>query len=349
MLFSKKSPAIYLDLCDHTLAVARISGESRPFQIEELKTCAPSDSTAVEKLLRDLQPKRSGAAGYLHATCGVYTSRRLVRRATLDPKRFKEPDYLNEVVAAQCRIEPDKYTLAALNATNGQDLDLASGTDKEALFAGMATEEITAVQKQLLGLGVYPKRLELGTVATLGAMVDYLSFAGVKTPTLVLETDSTSTQAFILSESGVDTSRVIPQGLDAMIPAVQKELGLKDEESARKLFYSNTFDFTGMGPVLIKKLIKELQSSIGFYEVQTGQSIGQVLCTLLPPKMGWLQGAIAGQLGVSTLELNLKPWLQARGITLGPGVASGEIDPRNLGILSLLFTHDHVVATEEKS
>ena len=37
-------------------------------------------------------------------------------------------------------------------------------------------------------------------------------------------------------------------------------LGLKDEESARKLFYSNTFDFTGMGSVLTKKLIKELQS-----------------------------------------------------------------------------------------
>ena len=29
-----------------------------------------------------------------------------------------------------------------------------------------------------------------------------------------------------------------------------------------------------------KKLLKELQSSIGFYEVQTGQSVGQVLTTV---------------------------------------------------------------------
>jgi len=43
-------------------------------------------------------------------------------------------------------------------------------------------------------------------------------------------------------------------------------------------------DFTGMGPVLIKKLLKELQSSIGFYEVQTGQSIGQVMATGLSSK-----------------------------------------------------------------
>ena len=77
-------------------------------------------------------------------------------------------------------------------------------------------------------------------------------------------------------------TRPIPQGLESMIPVVQKELGLKDEESAKKLFYSNTFDFTSMGNALIKKLLKELQSSIGFYEVQTGQSVGLLHGTQLP-------------------------------------------------------------------
>ncbi len=73
-----------------------------------------------------------------------------------------------------------------------------------------------------------------------------------------------------------------------MIPVVQKELGLKDEESARKLFYSNTFDFTGMGGTLVKKLLKELQSLIGFMKCRPGQSIGQVFCTQLPANLGWL-------------------------------------------------------------
>lgn len=349
MLFSKKSQAIYLDLSDHTVTVARASSASRPAQIEEIRSCPAADANAVSGLLREIQPKRGGSSGYIHANCGVYTTRRIVRRATLDPKRFKEPEYLSEVVSAQFRIEPDKYTLAALNANTGADFDLESGSDKEAIFAGMPSEEISSIQKRLLEMGVYPSRLEIGTLATLGAIVDYLSFASVKTPTLVLEIDAEATQAFILSESGVDTSRPIAQGLDAMIPAVQKELGLKDEESARKLFYSNTFDFTGMGPVLVKRLIKELQSSIGFYEVQTGQSIGQVLCTLLPPKMGWLQGAIAGQLGVGVLDLNLKPWLEARGISFGAAVARTEIDPRSLGLFSLMLSHDHAVASQEKS
>jgi len=134
-----------------------------------------------------------------------------------------------------------------------------------------------------------------------------------------------------------------------MVPIVQKELGLKDEESARKLFYSNAFDFTGMGATLLKKLLKELQSSIGFYEVQTGQSIGQVICTLLPPKLGWLQTVVAAQLGVPVLDVDIAKWLPARGISMAPGVATGELSNNGLGLFSLMVQHTHAVATEKTS
>jgi Tfp pilus assembly PilM family ATPase len=134
---------------------------------------------------------------------------------------------------------------------------------------------------------------------------------------------------------------------------VQKELGLKDEESARKLFYSNTFDFTGMGPLLIKRLLKELQSSIGFYEVQTGQSVGQVLCTQLSPKLAWLDAAIAGALGISSLKLDPAPWLQSRHITLPEALAKNAQDIRWFGLLSLMAHYHsapaHAAVPEEKT
>ena len=161
----------------------------------------------------------------------------------------------------------------------------------------MLSDEAAAAQSALLEGGIYPERLELGSLATLGGVVDCLAHAKSKTPSLVLEIGVDATQSFIVTAGGgVEASRPIQQGLDAMVPIVQKELGLKDEDSARKLFYSNTFDFTGMGPLLIKKLLKELQSSIGFYEVQTGQSVGQVLTTQLSPKLAWLDAAIASSL-----------------------------------------------------
>ena len=197
-----------------------------------------------------------------------------------------------------------------------------------------------------LGLGVFPERLELGTFATLGALVDYQTFAQLKAPTLVLEMDDDNTQSFIVSTGGLDVSRAIPQGLDAMVPVVQKELNLKDEGSARKLFFSNTFDFTNMGGLLVKKLVKELQSLIGFYEVQTGQSIGQVLCTHLPPKLAWLGGAVAKELGVGVLQPDLVSWLKSREITFAASAAPATVDPRWLGLFGLMVFYDAVAAAK---
>jgi len=124
-----------------------------------------------------------------------------------------------------------------------------------------------------------------------------------------------------------------------MVPVVQEELGLKDEESARKLFFSNTFDFTGMGSTLIKKLMKELHSSIGFYEVQTGQSVGLLHTMLLPPKLEWLNTALAHGLSVETLEMDFTSWLASRNITLSENLQSS-MDARWFGLCSLMINHN---------
>ena len=202
------------------------------------------------------------------------------------------------------RVEPDKYSAVVLNANDGSDFDATKpAPQKEVIFGGMPNEEILQAQDELLEEGIYPDRLELGSLAVLGALVDYLGHIEDKTSTLVLEVGPEMTNSYIVSSTGVEASRPIPQGYESMVPLVQKELGLKDAESARKLFFSNTFDFTGMGPVLIKRLTKELQSSIGFYEVQTGQSVGLLYSLLLPQKLAWLDGAIASAMGIRSLKV----------------------------------------------
>lgn len=341
MLFSKKTKGFFVEHNSHSVLLARTSARNGPMIVEELTSCTANNAEALTQAIHQLQPKKSGQHGYLRSTCGVYSPKRVVRQATLDPKRYKDPAYVNEVLANQIRVEGDKYALALLNANDGTDFDFSVSTKKEAIFAGMLNDEVLSLQGSLLEQGIYPERLEIGTLSALGAIVDYLAFSQIKTPTLVLEIDADATQSFIVSDAGVENSRPIAQGLEAMIPAVQKEIGLKDEDAARKLFYSNAFDFTGMGAALIKKLLKELQSSIGFYEVQTGQSIGQVICTLLPPKLGWLENAISTQLGVPVLSIDYKTWLQARGITLDAAVEKQELNNRWLGLFSLMLNHNH--------
>ena len=349
MLFSKKTKGFFVERNDHAVMLARTSAPTAPFMVEDMRECAPNDPAALAEAINQIQPKKS-PSGYLHAAVGIFPAKRLVRRHTLELKRVKEPGYFAEVCSQQFRIEQDKYSIAILNANDGSDFDAAKGVQKDVVFCGLPIEDADATQVALLESKIYPERLELGSIATLGGVVDCLAHSKSKTPTLVLEIGADSTHSFIVTSNGLEASRPIPQGLDAMVPIVQKELGLKDEESARKLFYSNTFDFTGMGPLLIKRLLKELQSSIGFYEVQTGQSVGQVLSTQLSPKLAWLDAAIATTLGVTSLKLDPVPWLQSRHITLPESLAKTAQDIRWFGLLGLMAQYNvvHAVPAEEK-
>ena len=86
--------------------------------------------------------------------------------------------------------------------------------------------------------------------------MDYLSFTKSKTPTLVLEIGGDTTHSFIVSGAGVRRRARFRRASTRCSRLYKKELALKDEESAKKLFYSNTFDFTGMAPLLTKKLLE---------------------------------------------------------------------------------------------
>ena len=345
--FSKKTKGFFIEINGQTALMARASAQDAPLVIEEMQEVPAGDDAAVQAAIKQLVGKKS-SGGYVHAFCGVYPPRRMVRRVTLDLKRVKEPGYFAEICTQQFRVEADKCTLAVLHSEDGTEYDTAKATSqKEVVFVGGQSDELLAAQERLLALEVFPERLELGTYATLGALVNYHAFAQLKAPTLVLEMDADNTQSFVVTADGLGVARTIPQGLEAMIPVVQKELNLKDEESARKLFYSNTFDFTNMGGLLVKKLVKELQSLIGFYEVQTGQSIGQVLCTQLPPKLAWLGNALAKELGVSVLKLDLPEWLQSRQIIFANPAISANLDSRWLGLFSLMVFYD-AVATPKK-
>ena len=346
MLFAKKSKGFCVEIGEHATLLARLAEPVAPYLVEELKELSSTETENITAWTKETEGK--GSTGYAHATCGIYSTKQIVRRHTLDLKRIKDPAYFNEIYAQQFRIEPDKYTIKPLNPDNGGEYDLAKGTQKEVLFCGLPSEEVISIQDRLLEQGIYPERLELGTLATLGGLVSYLKFKQSKAPILLLEIGQDSTQSFIVSADGVDISRPIPSGVAAMIPVVQKELGLKDEESAKKLFYSNTFDFTSMGGSLVKKLLKELQSSIGFYEVQTGQSIGNVFCTQLPTSLTWLSATMAGALGVAPLKVEMVPWLETLNIKLAEGVNLGQPEERWFGLFSLLASYQNAAPDEKK-
>jgi len=336
MFLSPKSKGFVFDQGEQITLLARVSSFKAPLVVEELKEFTSGDVTALAEAIQTLSPKKSKS--FLFAKCGISPEQGFIRRSTLDPKRIKEDNYLSETISSQFRIDSEINTIAVLNAQDGLEFDaLKIGSSKDVLFCGMPNSVVKQKQDFLLESGIYPETLELSSLASLGALVDFLRYSGSTKPTLVLELGASNTQSYIVSAKGIDAIRPITVGLEAMVPVVQKELGLKDEDSARKLFFSNTFDFTGMGSSLCKRLLKELQSSMGFYEVQTGQSISQLVCTVLPEKLSWLEAVIASQLGVTVLQLELKPWLSSKSITFAPALDAITLDARKFSTFGLLI------------
>jgi len=197
MFFATKSKGFCVEIGEHSTLLARLAQAEAPFLIEELKELPTGDTAAITEWVKGTDGK--GSTGYAHATCGIYPSKRIVRRHTLDQKKIKEPTYFSEIYTQQFRIEAEKYTVRAINPDDGADFDLTKTSQKEVLFAGLPSDDIISAQDKLLELGIYPERLELGTVASLGGMVNYLKFKQTKTPLLVLEIGEEVTQSFILS------------------------------------------------------------------------------------------------------------------------------------------------------
>jgi hypothetical protein len=139
-----------------------------------------------------------------------------------------------------------------------------------------------------------------------------------------------------LNSGQVEVARTIPFGLDSIYPLLQRELGLKDEQSARKLFFSNTFDFAEMGPKLLRRLIKEVQATSGLYEVQKGQTISYIFLGVLPKNLSWITRTISEVLGAEILNPGLHGWLESLQIELGDDVEVSNLGNRWMGLFSLM-------------
>lgn len=345
MRLSGKSSGYFIEVGEYSTLVAKTSSLIAPIVIEKVEELPGRDIAAIGPALDKMSAGRRPGA-YRHSVVGIYPERRFIRRASLEPKRAKEAGYLDEVLTTQFRAEPEKMIFAVM-APDGRDIDPHNPDNKEVLFCGGYSEDFANTQTALLAQNVFPERLELGSVGMMGAMIELLALQNSKAPTLVLEVGRESTNCYIVNASGVDLARPIPHGINSMIPVAQKELGLKDEEAAARLLFSNTFDFTGMGPALVKRLLKELQSSIGFFEVQTGQSIGQLLCTVMPANCAWLGSTLSASLGVASMKLELKPWMEQQGIRLAEGVAPDGVPESWIGLLGLMGRYKLQTVTNE--
>lgn len=337
-MLKSKTKGLFVEWSEFSVLAARTSGYKLPMVVEEIgefdlkKTQNPAEIRAFFESIADFK-----GGPYFVARCGVYPEGRYVRFYEAETlSKVKDQEFLTEVLRTEFKIQPESHNIAVLDARDGADFDFEKPKSKRLLFCGAPEASFLSEQDRLLETGIYPEHLELSTVTTLGGVADYARFNEITTPILFLELTSESANISILNSGKVDASRSIPFGLDSIYPLLQKELGLKDEASARKLFYSNTFDFAEMGPKLLRRMVKELQATSGFYEVQTGQTIGYIFLSVLPKNLGWITKTVADSLGLEILNPSLNAWLESLQIKLGDDVEVLNRGNRWMGLFSLM-------------
>ena len=341
-MISSKSKGVFIEINAYSILAAVTSGLDVPLTIESLNECsADSDPEKIKEFVSEMISGKKH--GFTPARCSMYPKSRFLRRINIESlAKAKDPNYFSDLLSNQFRIDPAKHMANVINVTDGSDFDADKGlqNQKEMILCGVSSVEVQSIQDQLVDCNLFPDRLELGSLVCLGGLINYSRWKDLKLPTLVLEITPENSNIFILSNDKVDVCRPIPYGLNSIFPIIQQELGLKDEESAQKMIYSDTFDFTELGTKLLRKMQKEMQASTGFYEVQTGQTIGQIFINLLPKNLKWIHETISSNLGVDLLKIDLPGWVESLNLSTNDSVDLEDLEDRWLGLFSLMANFD---------
>ena len=337
-MLKPKTKGLFIDVSEFSILAVRTSGYKLPIVVEEVAElpisgdCQPEDVRAFLEQLVDFK-----GASYFVSRCGVYPKDRFLRYYQAEPRtKVKDPNFLLEVIQSEFNVDPATNSVSILDARDGSDFNFEKSSTKQLIFCGGPSAAFQEAQDELLSYGVYPDRLELSSAATLGGVCDYVRFNRLDSPILCVELTSQVANVFILNRGQVEVARPVSFGLDSIYPLLQRELGLKDEASARKLFYSNTFDFAEMGPKLLRRMIKELQAAAGFYEVQTGLTIDRVFLSVLPDDLSWIAKTVSNSLGIEIMQLDLEPWLKSLNVKLSERVEVSNFGSRWLSVFSLM-------------
>jgi hypothetical protein len=337
-MLSKKTKGLFVEVNGFSYLVAGVTGLAPPFTIESINEFPRNEPGKLKEFLEQATSGRRNR--YINAHCGIIPESRFFRLHTIESMtKARDPGYFPKVLEEQFRISPKSSLMTTVNAQSGAEFspDRSLASQKEILLCGADSREIAAFQDNLVECGVFPYSLQLGTLSGLAGLKHYLTAKEIEDPVLLLEVTQNSANLFILSQSKVDLCRPVNFGFNTVLPIIQEELGLKDEESARNLFSSNTFDFREIGPKLLSKILKELNASTGFYEVQTGQTIPYLYMTSLPENLNWIPEVISSELDIKLLDIDWEGWGEGIGVTFGDSCSSADLGPSAFGLFSLFI------------
>ncbi len=309
---------IIWNVTDHAVQLARLGRtDVKPLVVDAFAEIAPGDDAAFTQWQRETFPDRGG--GYLPAYCGFHPPERVLLRETINTRRMTEPNYLAQLLAEQAKLTGvADWHVSALHPSEGELFTTATPS-RPGLLLGLPLATVRESQGRLRKLGLRPRRLEIGSVALLGALTRHVRETAYPHAAVVCEIGLGQTRVYFLAKDGVHTPATLPHGLLSIMESTMKEIGAPGIGAARDALFAPSDELRSHSRRLVRMLTRHLKPAVDYFEMQTGQPIGALFCAHLPAKLGWLEEALCAAIDLEFLVPDFKTWLPSIGLALAPG------------------------------
>ena len=224
------------------------------------------------------------------------------------------------IVEDQIKVNLGDYHSCCLNGVNGHmvgpdDFDVSS-----LLVSGVHKDELAVLQEKLLKIGLYPTKIELGGLANLSYLFKHP--IQKEEPTIYLEVCGACTYITVMYGGQMHVIKTLLGGLNDLLPIVQEQLGLDDIESAKDILLSGTFDFRDNFPQFFAQALGEIQSSVDYFEIKTGQIARKLFVGGVLGQLSWFKESISKNAGLDVLGYRMRdfwhegPFVLAEGVTV---------------------------------
>jgi hypothetical protein len=305
---------------EHAVQLARLGRlDEKPLLVDALAEVAPGDDEAIANWVKSVYPDRG--VGYLQGYCGFHPTERVLVRETINTKRLVEPNFLPGLLAEQAKLTSVRdWQIAVVHPIEGEVFTLATPS-RPGLLLGLPLQAVRDAQNRLRRLGIRPRRLEIGSLALLGALSRYVRETAYPHAVVACEIGLGQTRVYFIGKDGVHTPSALPHGLVSIMEATMKELNAPGIGPAREALHAPTEALRSHSRRLVRMLSRHLKPAIDYFEMQTGQPISAFFAAHLPAPLGWLEEALCAAVDLEFMTPELASWLPRTGVQLADDVA----------------------------
>ncbi|MDR1665492.1 MAG: hypothetical protein LBR62_00380 [Puniceicoccales bacterium] len=336
---------LFFSACEYYSLLGRIKGKKHGMllieAIEDFKLGITGDGENVGDESENEKTFRLVPRTPTPTVCSVAPPNRFIHRVKLDPKVKKQGlSAFGPLLKERFNIDLATHKVNVLNADTGESVDPKS-IPNNVCFVGGGKRELADLQNELLKRNLYPQQILLTTLGSISGLMHYAGVKKITGPILFAEISLTKSYVFVIKEGRIEASYPFSYGLKNIVQAACRERKLADEVAAYKYLTSEVGAESDEAGRLVSRMVAELKSYIGFFEVQNSLSVDLGFFNQLPPSLEWIGLAVSRSLGIEFLEVNYVDWLRSRSLAFNEGLLpDGKPPPRHwFGILSLMVNH----------